>query len=71
MATVKISAIPSELTGLSPGNSAHCDPAAAGLPDSAVNELTALWSRAYGRPVSRDEIAEIYRNVRYLVETLI
>jgi len=33
-------------------------------------ELTALWSKVYGRKLSENEVLKIYGNVKHLVETI-
>lgn len=74
MGAVKTPLNHAKLTGFSANNSADCNtesPLGGGLSGQDLAELTALWSRVYGRTLTENEVLEIYRNVKHLAEMLI
>lgn len=74
MYDLKKLAISPENTGLSDKNVAHCDqqiPNEFDLPNSAIQELKAMWSQVYGRTLSVNETLDIYRNVKHIAEIIV
>ena len=62
-----------------PDGHTGCDPESVGvrplsiewLSDERIAEARRVWSKAYGRVISEDEVVEILTNVRRLAEVLL